>query len=198
MLGLLFRLLPFWVREPLFIVVGSVFGVRIMFLAVIEENWAAAGIGSVFLVGTAVRVRTVVLALRARRNPTPMPRGDGAVPDASVPSQDPAGRRPVPAAPQKEPNAWGQAVAAVGVFAALGVAVWLGPHLLPTDGNSTPRAVSCPSGEDTELPRASEEMPRAVTADELCEALNRPDLAKLLGTPSELATAASSHSNTPS
>ncbi|MCX5400681.1 DUF6215 domain-containing protein [Streptomyces sp. NBC_00102] len=198
MLGLLFRLLPFWVREPLFIVVGSVFGVRIMFLAVSEEEWAAAGIGMVFLAFTAVRVHTVVRALRARRNPSPAAPGGGAVSDAAVQPQPqaPVGQRPVPAAPQKEPNAWGQAAAAVGVFAALGVAVWLGPHLQSTDDDSTPQAVSCPRGDDEELPSAYRQTPQAVTAEELCKALNRPDLATLLGTPGEIATSASGNSNT--
>ncbi|WNI34369.1 hypothetical protein [Streptomyces sp. ITFR-6] len=89
MLGPPFRLLPFWVREPVFILVGSVFGVRIMYLAAHEQNWAAAGIGTVFLVFTAIRVHTVVRALRARRSPDqPAPAG------GTVPPQAPAEPRP--------------------------------------------------------------------------------------------------------
>jgi len=38
MLGFLIRLLPFWVREPLLIAVGAVFGVRIMYLAVRDHD----------------------------------------------------------------------------------------------------------------------------------------------------------------
>ncbi|MEU5225686.1 hypothetical protein AB0G55_24040, partial [Streptomyces toyocaensis] len=81
MLGFLLRLLPFWVREPLLIVVGSVFGVRIMYLALRDGTWVAAAIGVAFLVFTAVRVHTVVRALRARRNPSPAASAGGAVPD---------------------------------------------------------------------------------------------------------------------
>ncbi|MFF4334209.1 DUF6215 domain-containing protein [[Kitasatospora] papulosa] len=200
MLGLLLRLLPFWVREPLFIVIGSVFGVRIMYLAVRDEAWVPGAIGVAFLLATAVRVHTVVRAARARRNPAPAVSADGAVSDAVVRSQSqpqgPAGQRPAPAAPRKEPNAWGQAVAAVAVFAALGAALWLGPNLLPSGDNSSPRAPSCPSGEDEELPSAYTGASRAVTGGQLCEALNRTDLARLLGTPTETATVVSGTSDT--
>ncbi|MFE6770611.1 DUF6215 domain-containing protein [Streptomyces fimicarius] len=197
MLGLLFRLLPFWVREPLFIVVGSVFGVRIMYLALRDHEWPAAGIGAVFLVFTAVRVHTVIRALRARRNARPTASADPA--DSAVrpqpQPQPPAGRRPTSAAPQKEPNAWGQAVAAVALFAVLGAALWLGPRLRPSDDN-TPQAASCSREEGEALPGAYEKTPRAVTGDELCTALNSPDLARLLGTPAETATVASGTSDT--
>ncbi|MFF0589281.1 DUF6215 domain-containing protein [Streptomyces sp. NPDC003781] len=214
MLGFLVRLLPFWVREPLLILVGSVFGVRIMYLAHREGAWMPAAIGLVFLVFTAVRVHTVVRALRARRAAAPASAADGAATDAAKPqpcpqpqpqseSQRPAERRPTaPAAPtasvaaEKEPNAWGQAAAAVAVFAALGAALWLGPQLLPADDDGTSRPVSCADGEDEELPSAYRKTPRAVTGDELCEALNRPDLARLLGTPAETATAVSGTSGT--
>ncbi|CAM5572066.1 hypothetical protein SALBM217S_06234 [Streptomyces griseoloalbus] len=58
MLGFLVRLLPFWVREPLLILVGTVFGVRILYLALVDDaGWVAAAIGAVFLLGTALRVR---------------------------------------------------------------------------------------------------------------------------------------------
>ncbi|MEU9635810.1 DUF6215 domain-containing protein [Streptomyces tendae] len=188
MLGFLVRLLPFWVREPLLILVGSVFGVRIMYLAHRDGEWVAAAIGLVFLVFTAVRVHTVARALRARRAPAPA----AEVAPAAVAPAAPA----VAVAAEKEPNAWGQAVAAVAVFAALGAALWLGPHLLPSDDDGASRAVSCAGGEDEELPGAYRKTPRAVTGDELCNALNRPDLAQLLGTPTETATAVSGTSNT--
>ncbi|MEV5159392.1 DUF6215 domain-containing protein [Streptomyces sp. NPDC053728] len=207
MLGFLFRLLPFWVREPLLIVVGSVFGVRIMYLALRDDAWVAAGIGTVFLVATAMRVHTVVQALRARRNPSPSAFAGGAdsVPAARPPGlatpaalvAPPAPDAPAaPAAPEKEPNAWGQAVAAVAVFAALGAVLWLGPNLLSSGDDSAPQAVSCPSVEGEELPSAYGKTSRAVTGDELCKALNRSDLPQLLGTPAEIATGASGSSNT--
>ncbi|MFD7563693.1 DUF6215 domain-containing protein [Streptomyces tendae] len=188
MLGFLVRLLPFWVREPLLILVGSVFGVRIMYLAHRDGEWVAAAIGLVFLVFTAVRVHTVARALRARRAPAPA----AEVAPAAIAPAAPA----VAVAAEKEPNAWGQAVAAVAVFAALGAALWLGPHLLPSDDDGAPRAVSCAGGEGEELPGAYRKTPRAVTGDELCNALNRADLSQLLGTPAETATAVSGTSNT--
>ncbi len=206
MLGFFLRLLPFWIREPLLIVVGSVFGVRIMYLALRDEEGAAAAIGVAFLVFTAVRVHMVVRALRARRNPSTAASAGRAVSDVAAQpqpqpqsqsqSQAPAGQRPTPAATEKEPNAWGQAVAAVAVVAALGAALWLGPHLLPSDIDNAPPAASCSSGEDEELPSAYEHTARAVTGGELCKALNRPDLAQLLGTPTETAAVASGTSNT--
>ncbi|WP_217251410.1 DUF6215 domain-containing protein [Streptomyces sp. AC602_WCS936] len=201
MLGFLLRLLPFWVREPLLIVVGSVLGVRLMYLAFRDDDRVLASLAVVFLVFTAVRVRREARALRARREPGP---ADAAV---HVPARDPdrtqpqpQGQaapvtRPVPAAAEKEPNAWGQAVLAVALFAALGGALWAGPKMLPASDDDTPRAVSCPSA-DEELPQAYRETPEAVTGDELCEALNRPGLAPLLGIPSEIATAASGSSGT--
>ncbi|MFI0575767.1 DUF6215 domain-containing protein [Streptomyces tendae] len=195
MLGFLVRLLPFWVREPLLILVGSVFGVRIMYLAHRDGEWVAAAIGLVFLVFTAVRVHTVARALRARRAPAPAAAVAPAPQTPLTPPTAPAAPA-VAVAAQKEPNAWGQAVAAVAVFAALGAALWLGPHLLPSDDDGAPRAASCAGGEDEELPGAYRKTPRAVTGDELCNALNRPDLAQLLGTPAETATAVSGSSGT--
>lgn len=59
MLGFLLRLLPFWVREPLLIVVGAVFGVRLLQLALRDDAWVPAGIGAVFLVFTADRKSVV-------------------------------------------------------------------------------------------------------------------------------------------
>ncbi|WP_163016087.1 DUF6215 domain-containing protein [Streptomyces sp. Tu 4128] len=202
MLGFLLRLLPFWVREPLFIVVGAVFGVRLVHLALRDGAWAPAGIGAVFLVFTAVRVHTVVRALRARRNPGPSAPADGTTTAAPVPTHAqaqthaPTARRPTPSAPEKEPNAWAQAFAAVAVFAALGAAVWLGPRLQPSENDSTPQAASCSGGEGEKLPSAYAKHPEAVTGDELCKALNVSDLARLLGTPAETATVASGTSNT--
>ncbi|MFH9434913.1 DUF6215 domain-containing protein [Streptomyces rochei] len=221
MLGLLLRILPFWVREPLLIVVGAVFGVRIAYLAVHDEEPVAAGIALVFLVFTAVRVRTVVRALRARRKPEPVDGEDGAGGGDSGGGGDrtdrtdrAAGRdgvaasaahRPepqaapaapaAPAVPEKEPNAWGQAVAAVAVFAAIGFALWFGPRILPSEDAAPANGVSCPDLEE-EPPSAYRDTPGAVTGDVLCRALNRPDLAGLLGTPAETATAASGDNGT--
>ncbi|MYW44791.1 DUF6215 domain-containing protein [Streptomyces sp. SID161] len=230
MLGFLIRRLPFWVREPLLIVIGSVLGIRILYLAVQEHERLAAGLGVVFLVFTAVRVHSVVQALRARRNTDPAASADGVAVDAAAslrseagPHTDPAvsadglavdaaaglrseagpqprpqygsGPRPVTATARKEPNAWAQGVAAVAVFGAIAAALFLLPRVMPSD-DSASRPASCSSGEHEELPRAYQAEPGAVTGQELCEALNRPDLAQLLGTPGETATAASGSDNT--
>ncbi|MFJ8195903.1 DUF6215 domain-containing protein [Streptomyces sp. NPDC096152] len=203
MLGLLLRVLPFWVREPLLIVIGSVLGLRIMYLAVHGHDLVAAGLGLVFLVFTAIRVSAVVRALRARRSPGPVASADGAVADAAVQAHPQArvqpgagaGPRPGPDTPEKEPNAWGQAVSAVAVVGALAGALWVAPHVLPSADN-TQRPASCSGTDHEELPKAYKKTPRPVTGDELCEALNRPDLARLLGTPGETANSASGTSNT--
>ncbi|MGP4052886.1 DUF6215 domain-containing protein [Streptomyces sp. 2A115] len=197
MLGFLLRLLPFWVREPLLIAVGSVLGVRIMYLAVHDHDRIAAGLGVVFLVFTAIRVHAVIRALRARRNPSPTASADGAAVDAAAqPQPQPGtGPRPGPNTPEKDHNAWGQAVAAVAVFGALAAALWVAPRMMPSDDNA-PQPASCSGGAHEELPKAYKETPQPVAGEELCKALNRPDLAKLLGTPGEIATTASGTSNT--
>jgi hypothetical protein len=228
MLGFLLRLLPFWVREPLLIAIGSVLGVRITYLAVRDHDRVAAGLGVVFLVFTAVRVHTVVRALRTRRSPSPAASAGGTAVDVAAragagPSRGPgipekdhnaggaaasadgaavdaaaragAGPSRGPGTPEKDHNAWGQAVAAVAVFGALGAALWVAPHVMPS-GDSTPQPASCPGAGHEELPKAYKRTPRPVTGEELCKALNRPDLAKLLGTPGETATTASGTSNT--
>lgn len=209
MLGFLLRLLPFWVREPLLITVGSVLGVRIMYLAVRDHDRVAAGLGVVFLVFTAIRVYTVVRALRARRSPSPAAPEDGAAVDAAAQPQpqpqpqeqaqfqEQAGTepRPIPDTPEKEHNAWAQAIAAVAVFGAIAAVLWAAPRFMPS-GDNSPRPASCSDGEHEELPKVYKKTPQPVTGEELCEALNRPDLAELLGTPGETATTASGTSNT--
>ncbi|MFF2204592.1 DUF6215 domain-containing protein [Streptomyces sp. NPDC058145] len=258
MLGLLLRVLPFWVREPLLIVIGSVFGLRIMYLAVRDTDRVAAAIGAAFLVFTAIRVHTVVRALRARRNkdegsasaagamvtgaaapapgqtpaseqaqaasatvpaqaqeltrtptadpimasasapaPIPAPAATPVQPPSSAPAGDHAGTgpRPGPGKPEKDHNAWGQAVAALAVFGALAAAVWLGPRVMPS-ADTTPQPASCSDSEHEKLPKAYEKTPRPLTGDDLCEALNRPDLARLLGTPGEIADTASGSNGT--
>ncbi|WP_432189500.1 DUF6215 domain-containing protein [Streptomyces sp. Tue6028] len=197
MLGFLLRLLPFWVREPLLIAVGSVLGVRIMYLAVRDHDRVAAGLGVVFLVFTAIRVHAVIRALRARRNPSPAASEDGAVVAAAAQAQVQAvaGPRPGPDRSEKEHNAWGQAVAAVAVFGALAATLWVAPRFMPSNDNA-PQPASCSGEAHEELPKAYKDTPRPVTGEELCKALNRPDLAKLLGTPGEAATTVSSTNNT--
>ncbi|MCZ4102136.1 hypothetical protein C8250_041895 [Streptomyces sp. So13.3] len=195
MLGFLIRLRPFWVREPLLIAIGSALGIRIMYLAVTDHDRVAAGLGVVFLVFTAIRVWVVLRALRLRRNPGPAAPVEEAAVEGSAQAQGGAGPRPGPDVPQKGPNEWGQAIAAVAVIGALAAALWVGPRVLPSDGGTQSQAASCPDGEHKELPTAYQATPRPMTGDELCKALNRPDLAQLLGTPGEIVTTASGSNN---
>jgi hypothetical protein len=184
-----------------------------MYLAVHDHDRVAAGLGVVFLVFTAVRVYAVIRALRARRNPSPTASADGAAVDAASqpqtqtqaqpqaqPQTQPqaqvgTGPRPRSDTPEKEHNAWSQAVAAVAVFGALAAALWVAPRFMPSDDN-TPQPASCSGGAHEELPKAYKDTPQPVTGEELCKALNRPDLAMLLGTPGETATTVSSTNNT--
>lgn len=222
MLGFLIRRLPFWVREPLLIAVGSVFGVRIMFLAFSDHDRVAAGIGLVFIVFTAIRVYVVIRALRARRHPGQAASGAAAAGDAAAqaqaqpqpqpqPQQQPQPQHPLalqpqpetgsgapparPRAPEEKHNAWGQAFAAVAVFGAIGAVLWLSPRFVPSENNK-PQAPSCSDETDEKLPKAYKGSPRPVTGEELCNALNRTDLATLLGTPGETATTVSGTNNT--
>ncbi|MFC8970209.1 DUF6215 domain-containing protein [Streptomyces sp. NPDC057094] len=232
MLGFLIRRLPFWVREPLLIAVGSVFGVRIMYLAFSEHDRVAAGIGLVFIVFTAIRVYVVIRALRARRHPGQAASGAAAAGHAAAQAQAQAqtqtqtqtqpqsqpqhplalqpqhvlslqsqpetgagGPPPRPRAPEEKHNAWGQAFAAVAVFGAIAAVLWLSPRFVPSENNK-PQAPSCSDEVDEKLPKAYKGSPRPVTGEELCNALNRTDLATLLGTPEETATTVSGTNNT--
>ncbi|MFF8744193.1 DUF6215 domain-containing protein [Streptomyces californicus] len=202
MLGFFLRLLPFWVREPLLIVIGSVIGLRLLHIAVLEKEWAPAGIGAVFLLLATVSIHRVVRAVRARRG------ASAGAAEAGLPGQpQPVAARsaapPVPPAapaPPKEIHAGVQVFAAFAVFGVLAASVWLGPRLLPPEGegDGTPRAAACPSEEDAKGEKTPDAYKKAdvVTGADLCEALNTPDLAGLLGTPEEIATTASGDNGT--
>ncbi|MEV8567613.1 DUF6215 domain-containing protein [Streptomyces sp. NPDC051322] len=75
-------------------------------------------------------------------------------------------------------GAWRQAVAAVALVGALGVGTWALGGTSSSDGDPSP--ATCSGGE-------AEKADRGVSGAQLCEALNRPDLAELLGTPGEIA-----------
>ncbi|MEU2023800.1 DUF6215 domain-containing protein [Streptomyces sp. NPDC016469] len=189
MLGLIIRVLPFWVREPLLILGGSLFGVGMVFNAVTESEsrWIMAGLGVALLAVTAFRIRTVRHAWRARREAAGAP----------APQVQP---RPVdgPAAPQKkEPNAAAQAFVALALVGALVGAVWLAP-LVTEDATATARKPATCSDHDAgkKLPKAYALTPGAVTGNDLCKALNRSDLADLLGTPGETPLVAYGNSGT--
>ncbi|MFB6847602.1 DUF6215 domain-containing protein [Streptomyces sp. NPDC056373] len=86
-------------------------------------------------------------------------------------------------APMKSVNAWGQALAAVVLVGALGAGFW---GLAKTSAaKSEPKPAACSDGA-TPATKG-----KHLSGAQLCEALNRSDLAALLGTPTEIAKTAS-------
>ncbi|MEV6792203.1 DUF6215 domain-containing protein [Streptomyces sp. NPDC051320] len=81
-------------------------------------------------------------------------------------------------------GAWRQAVAAVVLIGALGVGTWALGGTSASDGDPSP--ATCSGGEAEKTGKAA----RGVSGAQLCEALNRPNLAELLGTPGEIAKTA--------
>lgn len=118
-------------------------------------------------------------------------------------------------APAKGAGAWGQAVTAVVLVGVLAVGLWTVQKTSSSHGESASAPATCPGGRSaTASTGAAEEgakdgakdgakgsanggakkaakAPRQASGLQLCEALNRPDLADLLGTPGETAKTAS-------
>ncbi|WP_328899130.1 DUF6215 domain-containing protein [Streptomyces sp. NBC_00441] len=187
MLGLILRVLPFWVREPLLILGGSLFGVGITIRAVYESYWLMAGGGVALLAVTAFRIHTARHAWRARRSAV-----------AAAPAAQTGPWPAVAPAPKKQqPNFWAQSFAAVAVLGALVGAVWLAPRVTG-EGTAAAREPATCSDNDPgkKVPKAYARTPGAVTGDDLCKALNRSDLADLLGTPGEIPLVAYGNSGT--
>ncbi|MFD5819905.1 hypothetical protein [Streptomyces sp. NPDC127038] len=67
MVGLILRVLPFWVREPLLIAVGFPFSGFLFYAAARDGSAFGAFLGLAVLVFSVIRVYTVVKALQARR-----------------------------------------------------------------------------------------------------------------------------------
>lgn len=86
----------------------------------------------------------------------------------------------------KGAGAWGQAVTAVVMIAVLAGGLWAYGEVVSQSAGSKPYTPSC---EDDGKPGATPPEPgkasRQLTGQRLCEALFRPDLAALLGTPGE-------------
>ncbi|MFD3558825.1 DUF6215 domain-containing protein [Streptomyces sp. NPDC058686] len=87
--------------------------------------------------------------------------------------------------PKKGMNAWGQAISAVALVAALAIGFWA---MAKKDAESSaePKPAACSGGEAEKGAKAGE-----VSGAQLCGVLNRRDLAELLGTPAEIAKSAS-------
>ncbi|WP_329411881.1 hypothetical protein OG802_18465 [Streptomyces sp. NBC_00704] len=67
MIGLVIRVLPFWVREPLLVVVGVPFSGLLFYAGIRDHEWIGVALGAAVAVFTAVRVHTINRALKARR-----------------------------------------------------------------------------------------------------------------------------------
>jgi hypothetical protein len=74
-IGLVIRVLPFWVREPVLVVFGAVFSVFLFYAAVRDAEWQMAAIGAAVVLFTAIRVHGINRALQERRQTKAM---DGA------------------------------------------------------------------------------------------------------------------------
>ncbi|WP_405410855.1 DUF6215 domain-containing protein [Streptomyces decoyicus] len=85
-------------------------------------------------------------------------------------------------------GAWGQALAAVALVAALGVGLWTVRDSSPPD--TGPSTATCSGGEPEKAAGKAGKTPRQVSGAQLCKALHSPDLAALLGTPGERAKTA--------
>ncbi|MFE4261476.1 DUF6215 domain-containing protein [Streptomyces sp. NPDC056883] len=77
-----------------------------------------------------------------------------------------------------------QGFMAVGLFGALGLALWVGGESVNSSGEAKP--VTCSHGEPEKKPAQTPAEAGHVSGAQLCEALHRPDLADLLGTPGEV------------
>lgn len=86
-------------------------------------------------------------------------------------------------------GAWGQAVAAVALVAGLGVGLWAFGDTSSQDSDH-PSPASCSGGEASTTQTKSQKASGHVSGAQLCTALNRRDLAELLGTPGEIAKTA--------
>ncbi|MEV8554534.1 DUF6215 domain-containing protein [Streptomyces glaucescens] len=90
-------------------------------------------------------------------------------------------------APARRPSPWAQAVTALALVGALGIGLWTVQQTSPSSAapDGTPSPAACSSGDS-----AGQTSSRRVTGAQLCEALNRSDLAELLGTPGQAAKTA--------
>lgn len=91
------------------------------------------------------------------------------------------------AAPEKGPNAWAQAIAALVVVGALGGALYV---LQKNDAQAADKPATCSADDEDEKANAAAKAAHRVSGTQLCTALNRADLPTLLGTPREHARTA--------
>ncbi|WLQ37916.1 DUF6215 domain-containing protein [Streptomyces castrisilvae] len=90
-------------------------------------------------------------------------------------------------ASDRKPGAWSQAIAAFALVGMLGGGFWLMAKTSAAEDPPSPAV--CSADESSKTPDTSASGPgsaRRVSGAALCEALNRPDLAGLLGVPGEI------------
>ncbi|MFD3944389.1 DUF6215 domain-containing protein [Streptomyces sp. NPDC058579] len=102
----------------------------------------------------------------------------------------------------KGAGVWGQTIMGLMLIPALGAALWAYGEVADTPVTGAERRPATCSGGGSGTPPTPPTPPpadaagdagdagRRVTGEQLCQALNRPDLARLLGTPGEMATSA--------
>lgn len=95
-------------------------------------------------------------------------------------------------APNRGSNAWGQVIMALALVGALGVGLWTLTE--PSNAEVDSKPARCSGGEFKKPTDGSPDeggpAARRVSGAQLCAALNRPDLAALLGTAGEVAKSA--------
>ncbi|WP_406009079.1 DUF6215 domain-containing protein [Streptomyces sp. NBC_00637] len=90
-------------------------------------------------------------------------------------------------APEKGPNAWAQAIAALVVVGALGGGLYV---IQKNDAAAADKPAVCSADDEDKKAAEDAKAAQRVSGTELCTALNRPDLPALLGTPREHALTA--------
>ncbi|MGW2014855.1 DUF6215 domain-containing protein [Streptomyces sp. NPDC001927] len=96
----------------------------------------------------------------------------------------------------KGAGVWGQTIMGLMLIPALGAALWAYGEVADTPVTGAERRPAACSGGDSGKPPtpppadAADDAGPRVSGEQLCRALNRPDLAQLLGTPGEMATSA--------
>ncbi|MGW0579768.1 DUF6215 domain-containing protein, partial [Streptomyces sp. NPDC002920] len=93
---------------------------------------------------------------------------------------------------EKGPNAWLQVPAAFVIVAALAGGLWKvqqrnDAELAEKRVSAAAGPITCSTSTPTGIPTMVRAGVKYVSANQLCEALNRPDLTTLLGTPGEKA-----------
>ncbi|MFJ4499585.1 DUF6215 domain-containing protein [Streptomyces sp. NPDC088864] len=91
---------------------------------------------------------------------------------------------------ERAPGPWSQAVTALVLVGMLAGAFWLVAKNSAAESTAARAPATCSTEAPSNAPRTSKDGTAQVTGARLCQALNRADLAALLGTPDETAKSA--------